>query len=51
MFFEDLRKTKAPNINYAYTMLVCISTTSARLRGFEESSWYLESQVPGKLCP
>jgi hypothetical protein len=22
-----------------------------RFRGSEESSWYLESQVPGKLCP
>jgi hypothetical protein len=32
-------------------MLVCIATTSARTRITWKASWYLESQVPGKLCP
>jgi hypothetical protein len=39
------------DVNFAYIMLVCIATTSVRLRVTGRSSWYLESQVPGKLCP
>jgi hypothetical protein len=38
------------DVNFVYTMFVCIATTSVRLRGSEESFWYLESQVIGKLC-
>jgi hypothetical protein len=27
------------------------ASIEVRSRGSEESPWYLESQVPGKLCP
>jgi hypothetical protein len=39
------------DVNLAYTMFVCIATTSVRTRVIRRASWYLESQVPGKLCP
>jgi hypothetical protein len=39
------------DVNFVYTMFVCIAMTSTRFRGSEELPWYLESQVPGKLCP
>jgi hypothetical protein len=39
------------DVNFSYTMYVCIATTSARSCVIRRSSWYLESQVPSKLCP
>jgi hypothetical protein len=38
-------------VNFSYTMYVYIATVRARLRVIWRASWYLESQVPGKLCP
>jgi hypothetical protein len=38
---------------FAYTMFVCIATSSSEVTGNLKTSWvkYLEIRVTGKLCP
>jgi hypothetical protein len=39
------------NINFAYTCLPVLLRLAVRICVICRASWYLESQVPGKLCP
>jgi hypothetical protein len=39
------------DVNFAYTCLSVLLRLAVRTRVTRRASWYLESQVLGKLCP